>query len=195
MIDFSKLDLFIFDMDGTLVDSALDFDAMRQELGFPKDAPILEHIEILDLEEQERAFEIVNRHEHEGALRAVAMPGIEKLLEGLSEHGKQLALLTRNSKVVTETTLAKFNWKFDLVLTRDCITLQKPHPQGLLKICEELNIETKNACYIGDFKFDLEAATNAKMLGILYDRSGNCEFKELADMVYQSHLDLLNMLK
>ena len=49
MIDFSKLDLFIFDMDGTLVDSALDFDAMRQELGFPKDAPILEHIETLDL--------------------------------------------------------------------------------------------------------------------------------------------------
>ena len=36
---------FIFDMDGTLVDSFLDFDSMREELNFPKGVPLLEYIE------------------------------------------------------------------------------------------------------------------------------------------------------
>ena len=32
----------IFDLDGTLVDSRLDFDAMRHEMGLPTGIPILE---------------------------------------------------------------------------------------------------------------------------------------------------------
>ncbi len=195
MIDFSAIDLFIFDMDGTLVDSSLNFDAMRSDLNFPKGAPILEHIETLSEAEKKTAFEIVDRHEWEGAERAIEMPGIDDLLERLSELGKLKAILTRNSKTVTDHTLSKFNWSFDLVLTRDCITLQKPHPEGLLKICEQLDVEINKACYIGDFKFDLEAANNAGMPGILYDYSGKCEFKELADYVYQNHSELAKFLK
>jgi beta-phosphoglucomutase-like phosphatase (HAD superfamily) len=34
----------IFDMDGTLVDSPLDFDAMRREIGCPPNRGLLEHI-------------------------------------------------------------------------------------------------------------------------------------------------------
>ena len=35
----------IFDMDGTLVDSRLDYDAIRREMGLPAGMPILEGLE------------------------------------------------------------------------------------------------------------------------------------------------------
>lgn len=195
MLKFNEFELFIFDMDGTLVDSALDFDAMRSELKFPKGAPILEHIETLSPEEQSRAFHIVDKHERQGAERATEMPGVSELLAHLQTLSKKSAVLTRNSKAVTDLTLKKFSWEFDLILTRDCITKQKPHPEGLLKICQDLSIEVCRACYIGDFKFDLEAANNAGMPGILYDQKGNSDFKELAQLTYQHHQELLKLLK
>jgi len=195
MPNFKELELFIFDMDGTLVDSALNFDAMRTELNFPKDASILEHIETLAEQDQRKAFEVVDRHESEGADRATEMPGVTNLLESLKSLQKKTAVLTRNSKTVTDITLQKFDWDFDIVLTRDCISLQKPHPEGLLKICSELNIEIKKSCYIGDYKFDLEAATNAGMFGVLYDQNSNSEFKDLADYTYSNHQELLKLLK
>ena len=35
----------IFDLDGTLTEPVLDFDAMRAEIGLPEGVPILEHID------------------------------------------------------------------------------------------------------------------------------------------------------
>ena len=36
---------FIFDLDGTLVDSRLDFEAIRRDMGLPSRTPILEALE------------------------------------------------------------------------------------------------------------------------------------------------------
>ena len=41
-IDVSGIKGVVFDLDGTLVDSRLDFDAIRAELDFPQGRPILE---------------------------------------------------------------------------------------------------------------------------------------------------------
>lgn len=195
MVNFNKIDLFIFDMDGTLVDSALDFDAMRADLSFPPGASILEHIDTLEPHQQDEAFQIVDRHETEGAMRATAMPGVSELLELIKQLSKKSAILTRNSKKVTDLTLEKFEWSFDLIITRDCISKQKPHPEGLLKICHELTTDVRRACYIGDYKFDLEAALNAGMPGILYDQKGNSNFRDLAQLTYQHHQELIELLK
>ncbi|MCO4794024.1 MAG: HAD family hydrolase [Bacteriovoracaceae bacterium] len=194
--NFNKIDLFIFDMDGTLVESHLDFDKMRLELGFPKGEPILEYIEKLDsIKEKEEAFKIVNEHELKGAQVATPMPGIESLFSKINSLGKQKAILTRNSKLVTDFIISKFDWEFDSIVTRDCITAQKPEPEGLHKICNELKIPESNSCYIGDYRFDLEAATNAKMLGLFYSTKGLRGFEELADFVYKDHKELAKVLK
>ncbi len=37
----------IFDLDGTLVDSGLDFDLMRREMGLPPGKPLLESFDLL----------------------------------------------------------------------------------------------------------------------------------------------------
>lgn len=58
----------IFDLDGTVVDSKLNFDLMRQEIGIPGNSPILEFLEEqTDPEFVDSAMEIVHRHEAKGA--------------------------------------------------------------------------------------------------------------------------------
>ena len=45
MTDLSHIESWIFDLDNTLADSAIDFNAMRQELGLPLGKGMLEEID------------------------------------------------------------------------------------------------------------------------------------------------------
>src|SRR4051794_13251572 len=78
----------IFDLDGTLVDSRLDFDLMRKEIGIPDRQPVLEFVESQpDGEFKARCVEILLKHEFRGACEATLMPGMSELLEKLSSLG------------------------------------------------------------------------------------------------------------
>ena len=65
----------VFDLDGTLVDSSLDFDAMRRDMGLALDSSILEEVERMGGIRAERCRKILERHELEGARRAVLIRG------------------------------------------------------------------------------------------------------------------------
>jgi len=54
------LKLVIFDLDGTLLDSPLDFDAIRCEIGLPDGQPILEALEGLPPPERARAEAVIS---------------------------------------------------------------------------------------------------------------------------------------
>ena len=56
----------IFDLDGTLVDSRLDFDLMREEMELPP-GRILESIAALPAERYSQCMAILHRHEVAGA--------------------------------------------------------------------------------------------------------------------------------
>jgi FMN phosphatase YigB (HAD superfamily) len=59
----------IFDLDGTLIDSALDFDQMRADMGFAPGQLILETFESLpEGERKARCREILHGHEYRGAV-------------------------------------------------------------------------------------------------------------------------------
>ena len=71
-----KIHGVIFDLDGTLVDSGLDFPQMRREMGLPAGMPILEGLaEIGPGERFNECLRILDRHEQEAAERATLMPG------------------------------------------------------------------------------------------------------------------------
>ena len=182
---------FIFDMDGTLVDSFLDFDSMREELNFPKGVPLLEYIESMGeritQEQRKRYFDIIHKHELEGAQKSVLMDGCREFLDFLKRRGIFTAVLTRNSLPVTELTFERNNISFDMVLTRDCIKNQKPDPEGLYLICDRLKVSPKECAYMGDFLFDLEAAKNAGMRAVLYSPENNLTLEKEADYIVRSY--------
>ncbi len=49
----------VFDLDGTLVDSRLDFEAMRRQMNLPKGAPLLETIAQLPSEQAADCWQIL----------------------------------------------------------------------------------------------------------------------------------------
>ena len=50
-----RFQALLFDLDGTLVDTRLDFAALRRELGFPEGVGLLEHLETLPAADARRA--------------------------------------------------------------------------------------------------------------------------------------------
>lgn len=180
--DRARIRGIAFDLDGTLVDSALDFAAIRRELGFPEGVGLLEHIETLtDPRAVARAHAVINDHEMRGAARASWMPGARSLLEALNEAGMPTAILTRNSRAATRRTCEALDIPISRVLTReDCAP--KPNPEGLLRIARHFGLAPERMMYVGDFIDDLTAARRAGMAGCLYRNHRNRAF--VADASY-----------
>ncbi len=111
----------IFDLDGTLVDSRLDFDRMREEIGILNGQPVLEFVEGLpEGYEKTRCWEILLRHEYRGANEATVIPGISELLEKLSRLKIQQGILTRNRMGPTKLALERLSLNsFSQIITRD----------------------------------------------------------------------------
>lgn len=184
----------LFDLDGTLVDTRLDFAALRRGLDFPEGIGLLEHLATLEDPEQVRwARTVIDRHEMEGAAAATWIEGAEELLAALKVQGVPTAILTRNSRAAVARTDAVLGLPVDLILTReDCAP--KPDPQGLLTIAERLGLAPAETLYVGDFIYDLHAARNAGMAaGLLLDGK-NGHFAEHADVVVSGLGDLLAWL-
>ena len=186
-----KISAIIFDLDGTLVDSCLNFNLMRKEIGIPNDAPILEYVESShDPEFKKFAYEVINNHEVNGAKVATAIRDIEEFMSFLSQNNIPRAILTRNSKHVTDLTLQKFEWDFHKVLTRDCAPA-KPRPDAIFKIARELNLDLKTTLYIGDHGFDIETAQNANCISGLIKHDYNTHLEDNADFSITNFKELL----
>src|SRR5438128_1855995 len=109
----------IFDLDGTLVDSRLDFDLMRREMGLPEGLPLLEAIAELSPSEAERCWGILHQHEERGAREATLYQGVPEFLAALAERDLRRAVFTRNSRRHTLATLARLELEFDPVVSRE----------------------------------------------------------------------------
>ncbi|MEM1111821.1 MAG: HAD family hydrolase [Pseudomonadota bacterium] len=179
----------IFDMDGTLVDSRLDFAAMRQETGCPADMGLLEFADTLGKGQRTDVMAIIRRHELAGAERAQWMPGADAFLQRAARHGLPLAIVTRNSREVSELTFAKLGADPLYLVTREDAA-PKPDPAGLQKVASHWQIDAAHLAYVGDFVFDLEAAHNAGMEAILYLQPKNRGYADRADRTF-AHFDEL----
>ncbi len=161
----------IFDLDGTLVDSALDFDLMRREMGLPQGLPILEALSTLGAEEARRRWQILARHELEGVERATLFPGVREFLAELARRDMRRAVLTRNSSASTLATLARFELEIHTIHARDDGPA-KPDPSGIWRICETWGLRPAECVMIGDYRFDIEAGRRAGTRTVLFTGSG-----------------------
>lgn len=184
-----------FDLDGTLVNSGLDFTAIRRDLGFPATVGVLEHMATLTDEHQRaKAHEVLHRHEMAGANRATWMPGAESLLEALNDAGVPMAILTRNSRAAVRATCKTLDIPVGRILTReDCAP--KPSPEGLLRIARHFDLPVERMLYVGDFIDDLTAARRAGMAGCLYRTERNRRLAPEARFVIDHFKELRVLLK
>src|SRR5204862_6793808 len=109
----------IFDLDGTLVDSRLDFDAMRREMELPPNEPILESLARLEPGHALRCHEILHQHELAGAERAVLLAGVREVVTTLHAREVRQGVATRNTRGITAATPSRLEVPFGLVLSLD----------------------------------------------------------------------------
>lgn len=177
----------IFDLDGTLVDSGLDFDQMRTDMGLAPDDPILESLEAMRGQQRIDCEQVLLRHEREGVGRAVPYPGVLDLLKQLVARGLRLAILTRNRGDCTRATIsAVLPDCWDHVISRDDGPI-KPSPWGIQEICRRWQVDPARVVMIGDYVFDIEAGQRAGARCALFargrDRKG-LPGVEVADHVF-----------
>jgi len=182
----------IFDLDGTLVDSRLDFDLMRREMGLPAGQPLLEGIARLTQSEAARCWAILAEHERRGANRATLLPGADVFVNALCERGIKTAVFTRNSRVSTLATLERLALAaLDPIFTRDD-AVAKPDPAAIWMICETWGCDPGQCVVIGDYRYDIEAGRNAGARTVLYTGGGGPHGLHdglQADFVLDSFLD------
>ena len=183
----------IFDLDDTVIDSGLDFDAIRRAMQLPPGQPILETMRAVpDGAEKDRKLAILKEHELQGARRATLMPGIEQFLAELTRRGILQAILTRNSAEATTIALDRLDLHFSQVMTRADVP-PKPDPTGLLRICDAWQLSVSEVLFFGDYAFDLQAGKNAGMRTVLYAPNGLPDYANEADFIlsHYSHAVLL----
>lgn len=181
----------IFDLDGTLVRSALDFDAIRRELGLPPGEPLLEALARLPPAEARHAMAVLERHEERAALTAVAAPGVAELLDRLARAGLRAGVLTRTARRFALATLARTGLHCDPVLGREDAP-PKPSPAGIWQICNYWGLRPEQAAMVGDYQFDIEAGRRAGVRTVLYTAGRAPTVEELswgADLVLDCFLE------
>lgn len=148
----------LFDMDGTLYDTGLDFHALRRDLGLPSDGePILAQLEALPIPLRDAGVERLHAAEAEGAANGRLLPGASALVAWLHECDIRCALITNNSRRSLETVIHRLPLDFDLTLSRDD-GLMKPHPALFSRALQHFGLSPDQAVAIGDSALDARAA-------------------------------------
>lgn len=176
---------WIFDLDGTLTVAALDFLAIRRELGLPRGRPILEALADLPGARAEPLYRRLAQIEHEHAGRARAAEGARPLLGALAERGASVGILTNNTRANALETLRTCGL---VDLFRPCCVLgrenaePKPDPAGVLRLLSHWGGRPEDAIVVGDHRFDLIAGRAAGALAAHIDPKGDFPFAEHADL-------------
>ncbi|MBI5166273.1 MAG: HAD-IA family hydrolase [candidate division NC10 bacterium] len=177
------IDLFIFDMDGTLINSKRDLAVSTnfalRELGFPELSPeeiyayIGDGIHVLmmrSLPEAERrrleeAVNLFRSHYGEHLLDTTCLyPHVRETLEHFRAKKKTIATnkpLDFAVKILKSLGIEAY---FDLVLGGESTENRKPHPEPAERILRELQVPQGLAAMVGDSPVDIEMGKRAGLI-------------------------------
>jgi N-acetyl-D-muramate 6-phosphate phosphatase len=178
----------IFDLDGTLVDTADEFvpavQRLRAEHGLDAMDPARIRVSVsngaralvslgLNLHEQAPEFEskrlrLLDLYSEVLGTMASTYPGIDALLARLHDRDIAWGISTNKPRAFTEPLLARLNIQPPpgSVVCPDDVGNRKPHPESLYRNCRDLRCAPHEAIYIGDHLRDIEAGRRAGMYTI-----------------------------
>lgn len=207
----------LFDLDGTLIDSAPDIAAAVNELLAGRDLPPLKVDQIRAmigggvmklverafaasgsplagsaLEEANRDMAPIYRRHLTGLTRL--MPGVRETLTHFHLNGTAMGVVTNKPQLATREILLHFHLTEYLgaIVGGDAVTKLKPAPDALLLALDQLQAEPYEALMVGDSVSDVGAARAAGMpVALLRGGYTQVPVEELgADLVCDSLLDL-----
>jgi phosphoglycolate phosphatase-like HAD superfamily hydrolase len=201
---------WVFDLDGTVLDSSRFYELTLRE--------ILPEFGINPgPEEIKRAYKYFNPEDYfatflsdtrqikfavqrlvaknmEYADQIPAYEGIENLLIYLISRDVEVTAWTGRELLSATTILDSTGLRkhFKTCVGRTCVTNNKPHPDGLLKILSDFNRHSDDVVMIGDHEYDMRGAQAAKVTGISVNWEGRV--KPHVQALASHHFDKISEL-
>jgi phosphoglycolate phosphatase len=217
-----SIDLLIFDLDGTLIDSKLDLalsvNATLKHLGRPRldDETIFSYVgqgaptlirrvvgDDADPAEVQRGLEFFLAYYREHKLDNTRLyPGTEETLRlvarGTNGTPRTLAVLTNKPERVSREILAGLGVgeMFRLIYGGNTFETKKPDPQGLLAILANTGATSRAAMIVGDSDVDVQTGINAGVwtCGVTYGFGNLQENSDSLDLLIHSLPELASAL-
>ncbi|MGE3920606.1 MAG: HAD family hydrolase [Gammaproteobacteria bacterium] len=185
MTTFSNTHAILFDVDGTLLDTAADFayviNLMRQEKGLPDikendikhyaghgSTPMIKYA--FGIDESDPVFatlrqQLLDLYKEHIARFSKPFDGIRDVLHILATKQMPWGIVTSRPGWSLEPLLTAMQLKPapQFWVAGDTLPVSKPHPEPLLHACEILTLSPKQCLYIGDTEVDVQAARAAGM--------------------------------
>ena len=175
----------LFDLDGTLLDTAPDLAAalntvleenQRAALPFESIRPVVSHggialIELgFGLQQDDPHFDplrqrLLTVYRENISRRTALFPGMESVLQGIEQRRLNWGVVTNKPGWLTDPLLKDLQL-FDravCVVSGDTLQHRKPHPAPLLHACKLAGSSPEQCLYVGDAQRDIEAGENAGM--------------------------------
>lgn len=182
---FKKIDAVLFDLDGTLIDSAPDLgaaaDKMRTDRGLTS-LPLSDYRPMagagargmigvaFGLTPQDPGFDALKEEffcNYEACMteRTYAFDGVAELIARLSQAGLKWGVVTNKSERFTlplTRAMPLFNTA-QTIISGDTTPYAKPHPAPLLEAARQLSLDPVRCAYVGDDERDIVAGRAAGM--------------------------------
>ena len=173
----------LFDLDGTVVDSAeIILASMRHaaetvlERRIP-DAELLaavggpglsEQMRALDEDRHDELVRVYRRHNEPLHAGLRCCGGMVEVLAALKAEGRRLGIVTakRRATVQLAFDVVPVAGYFDVVVGFEDTERHKPHPEPLLRALDLLGARADDAAYVGDSPFDVRAARAAGVYAV-----------------------------
>lgn len=187
-----KLSAVLFDLDGTLIDTAPDFIriikvlSQKYALPTPSDTAIREQVSagaramvkllfslnaIDDNDPTLLAYrqEFLDTYEQDICVDSRLFEGFDDLLKTLENQGIAWGIVTNKPRYLSEQLLDKLalNRRCSVLVCPDDVKNPKPDPESLLLACETLKVTPQNCLYIGDHRRDIQAGIAAQMSTVI----------------------------
>lgn len=183
-----KIRAVMFDLDGTLLDTAPDFIAVVNQLLIENERDELPHETIracvsngsralimmaFAIEETHEDFHPLRERLLELYLQHLAVftkmfPGIQDLLNKLAEHNTPWGIATNKPAAYTVPLMEQLNIQPEpvIVLCPDHVKDAKPHPESLFLAAETIGCKPEEIIYVGDHHRDIECGRRAGSITI-----------------------------
>jgi len=174
----------LFDLDGTLLDSAPDFKVTLDTMRHARDLLPLEMSALRPVVSKgglvmlEAAFPHLSIDERKALLpefleiyqsligkHARLFDGINTLLEILERHGIIWGIITNKAEYLARLVLPQYDWeqRCKILIGGDTLAERKPHPLPLLEAAKRIGVSPQKCIYMGDDERDIMAARAAHM--------------------------------
>ena len=180
-----QIQAVLFDLDGTLADTAQDLAAALNatlkhfnypELSFEDIRPAVSHGGIALIQrgfnqtpdsagfEEKRQF-LLDYYLHNICRHTRLFDGMDTVLQYLETANIPWGVVTNKPSWLTDPLLKAMSLdkRSAVTISGDTLKHNKPHPLPLLTACKIIGISPQNTLYIGDAARDIEAANNAGM--------------------------------